>query len=95
MSTLHLINKSPLGNPALGECLKVCNTDDAILLLEDGVYAALNTQEISNEFTVYAVKDDCFARGLIPEKLNPAAQLIDYNRFVDLSCEFKNCLNWS
>lgn len=95
MSTLHLINKSPLSNPALSECLKVCSPADAILLLEDGVYAALNTQEISSELRVYAIEDDCSARGLTPEKLNPVAQLIDYDRFVDLSCEFKNCLNWS
>jgi len=95
MPTLHLINKSPLSNPALGECLKVCGSGDAIILLEDGVYAALNTQKISNELTVYAIEDDCSARGLTPEKINPAAQLIDYDRFVDLSCEFHNCLNWS
>ena len=42
---LHTVNKSPQ-NPALKTCLRVAAKDSAILLIEDGVYAALEGTEL-------------------------------------------------
>ena len=41
MSTLHTVNKSPFGNGTLLSCLNHCKPGDAVLLIEDGVYGAL------------------------------------------------------
>jgi len=38
---LHLINKSPFERTALDSCLRLAKPGSSILLIEDGVYAAL------------------------------------------------------
>lgn len=40
--TLHTVNKSAFGSDALASCLRVARFGDAILLLEDGVYSAVD-----------------------------------------------------
>lgn len=42
LSTLHTVNKSAFGSEALASCLRVARSGDAILLLEDGVYNAVD-----------------------------------------------------
>ena len=39
---LHIVNKSPLDRPSLDTCLATAQPGGAILLIEDGVYAATN-----------------------------------------------------
>jgi tRNA 2-thiouridine synthesizing protein B len=58
MATLHLVNKAA----ALQSCLRVAAADDVILLLEDGVYAAVG--EHAPERTTHALEVDVTARGL-------------------------------
>ncbi len=41
-STLHTVNKSPFSSEALASCLRVVWPGDAILLMEDGVYCAVD-----------------------------------------------------
>ena len=43
LSTLHTVNKSAFGSDALAACMRVARSGDAIVLLEDGVYNALDT----------------------------------------------------
>ncbi len=40
--TLHTVNKSAFSSDALTSCLRVARSGDAILLLEDGVYNAVD-----------------------------------------------------
>lgn len=40
--TLHTVNKSAFGSDALASCRRVARPGDAILLLEDGVYNAVD-----------------------------------------------------
>lgn len=87
---LHTINKSPYANSSLESCLRFLQTDDVILLLEDGVYAAssdtsksnLIESALNNNHAVYAIQADIKARGI--DKLIEGVQLADYNVFVKL-----------
>lgn len=101
MSTLHTINKSPYAHNALSSCLKVCATNDGILLLEDGVFGALisapGAQElqilIKHGANVFALVNDIKARGL-EEKVAPDIKLIDYNTFVQLTLDHRCVQSW-
>lgn len=58
MPALHLVNRAS----ALAACLSVAADDDAVLLLEDGVYAA--AAGTSPERPLHALEPDVRARGL-------------------------------
>ncbi|NOX09420.1 MAG: sulfurtransferase complex subunit TusB, partial [Gammaproteobacteria bacterium] len=86
---LHTVNKSPFSNGALESCLRFLAADDVILLLEDGVNAAVSgttkadliEQALANH-EVYAIAADCKARSL--NKLIDGVKLVDYDQFVAL-----------
>ncbi len=48
---LHLVNKSPFERNALDSCLRVAKPGASIMLLEDGVYAALAAAANSEKVT--------------------------------------------
>ncbi len=81
--------------PAL---LRLVTPDDAILLLQDGVTAAVQDSESlalllkSNAF-LCALKEDIIARGLI-DKISSEIKVVDYNYFVKLTTEHHPCLTW-
>ncbi len=86
---LHTINKSPFASNTLESCLRFVQKDDVILLLEDGVYAALARTSKSHMIetavkthAVYAIRADIKARAV--ETLINGVQLADYNDFVRL-----------
>lgn len=87
---LHTVNKSPFENDTLASCLAHASKGSTILLIEDGVYAAMrNTamadmlQKAMNDFTIYALEADLKARG-IRDKVMEGIELVDYSGFVDL-----------
>lgn len=94
---LHTVNKSPLQHGALGSCLQFIGNDDALVLLEDGVYAAITGVDCGLErlsCKVYAVAADVEARGLGP-RLYDGVTVISYEAFVDLCTGFNSVKNWS
>lgn len=101
MSTLHTINKSPFSHATLASCLQVCGKQDGILLLEDGVFGALNSAPCAEELSaiinsgvkVYALAGDVNARGL-QEKLRKDVVVTDYNGFVQLSIAHNCVQSW-
>ena len=101
MSTLHTINKSPFTHTTLASCVQVCGNADGILLLEDGVFGAINSAPCAEELSaiielgtkVYVLSGDVKARG-IQEKLRSDIQQIDYNGFVQLSIEHNCVQSW-
>lgn len=101
MSTLHTINKSPFSHTTLASCLQVCGQQDGILLLEDGVFGALNSSPCAEELSaviatgvkIYALSDDVNARGLL-EKLRSDVLMTDYNGFVQLSIKHNCVQSW-
>jgi len=91
---LHTVNKSPR-NSTLQSCLRVAAKDSAILLIEDGVYAALAGTELEGlgDHKVYALTADVKARGLL-DKLSTQIILVDYAGFVALVEQYDCVQSW-
>lgn len=96
---LHTINKSPFQHTSLEDCLRFVQAGDTVLLLEDGVYAAIDgtnrTHLISEALArceVCALDADIAARGL--DHLVPGVTLIDYDGFVALVENHKTQQAW-
>lgn len=97
-SILHTVNKSPFTHSTLLDCLNRLGDNDTILLLEDGVYAALATHSYADKMqslkVVYAMEHDILARGLQSEQLLSHIQLIDDVKFVTLSTQHSLVHSW-
>jgi tRNA 2-thiouridine synthesizing protein B len=98
---LHLVNKSPFERTTLQSCLRLAKKDSAVLLIEDGVYAALEGTAVSDEIagrmsdlTFYALGPDIAARGLSETPLIDGVQVVDYGGFVDLVAEHDATQSW-
>ncbi len=97
---LHIVNKSPLERSSLDTCLATAQPGAALLLIEDGVYAATNGNAAVGKLTqamgqlrVYALKSDLEARGMADRVLQ-GVNLVDYGGFVDLVTEHHTCQSW-
>lgn len=92
---LHMISTSPYSNDNFIRCLEICAKGDAIVLLEDGVYAALNRAQYKhkNGVKIYALQTDIQARGL-SQQLAPSIIPINYERLVDLTVTHTPIQNW-
>ena len=91
MSTLNQINKSPFEKNCLESCLRLANSNSSILLIEDGVYAALENTSKSNlikdrqqDLEFYVLGNDLDARGLTEIVIIDGIKRLDYGGFVDL-----------
>ncbi len=97
---LHIINKSPFQTSTLATCLRMAQGGDALLLIEDAVYAATagsaceaSVLSACAALKVYALQPDMDARGVTP-KLLPGIALVDYAGFVDLAVEHNTSHSW-
>lgn len=100
MSTLHIVSSSPFQTRALQSALKVVLKGDAILLIENGVYAAVDGPEMTQMFAgatdilmVYALEEDLNARAL--PSLGKHVIKASYTDFVLLVCQHHNSVSWS
>ena len=91
---LHTVNKSPFERTALAACLRYARDGDAILLYEDGVYAArkasATTADIAaaaKRFRLFVLGPDLDARGVRPDQVIDGVRIVDYGGFVDLVAE--------
>ena len=101
MAILHTVNRSAYQDGSLISCLKVAAPDCAVLLLEDGAYAACATGKIAHligdapvQIQVYALDADLQARGIINTEMLERVQVVDYAGFVRLACEYDKVLAW-
>ena len=94
---LHTVNKT-------GECLERClgmlSQGDAVLLIEDGVYAAKDNMDnqqtweaIPAKVSCYALVDDLAARG-ISDKMLTQITPADWTLFVSLTTEYDKVISW-
>jgi tRNA 2-thiouridine synthesizing protein B len=97
---LHTVNKSPFEHQALEACLKFARQGSAVLLIEDGVYAAARdtavakcVQEALKRVSIYALKPDVEARGM-QNRVMDGVRLVDYGGFVDLVAEHNAVQSW-
>ena len=91
MSDLYTVNKSPFERNSLESCLKFSVPGAAILLIEDGVYGAVDGAATSDQVKaalvdkkVYALGPDLKARALQEDRVIDGVEIIDYTGFVDL-----------
>ena len=98
---LHLINKSPFERNALDSCLRLAADDHAVLLFEDAVVAALDGSEHTerikqamSRLSVYVLGPDLAARGLPQERVIDGMEVVDYERFVALTCAHESTQSW-
>lgn len=104
---LHTVNKSPFDSNTLRDCLRVITASDALLLIENGVYAAIaprqdkdqqHLTEIKNLAAIgtrfYVLKADLVARGIQEKTLSPWFETSDDQGFVDLVVEASAVQSW-
>ena len=101
MSVLHIVNKSPYDRNSLETCLRLALPGSAILLIEDGVYAARKPSSAADKLlqalenhSLYALQAGLQARGLAAESLVDGVQLVDYDGFVKLTTEYDKTQSW-
>mgnify|MGYP001605349180 CR=1 FL=1 len=97
---LHIINKSPFQTSTLDTCLRMAQPGSALLLIEDGIYAATSgsatearMREACAKLKVYALGPDLEARGVVG-KLLDGVTLVDYGGFVDLVETYDTSHSW-
>ncbi|MGA7983035.1 MAG: sulfurtransferase complex subunit TusB [Chromatiaceae bacterium] len=101
MSILHTVNKSPFERNSLESCLKFAQSGNAVLLIEDGVYAALTGTAAEGQMKaaldnlkVYVLGPDLAARGFKEERVIEGVKVVDYSGFVDLAAENDKVQAW-
>ena len=98
---LHTVNKSPYEKSSLRTCLRLAKPGSAILLIEDGVYAAMQGTSWSDKIRratethrVYVLGPDLRARGLNERDIIGGVEVIGYDGFVDLAVEQDKVQSW-
>lgn len=87
MTMLHLVNKSPFDGSSLNTATSIMKPDDALLLIEDGVYGAIKNSTSAAKLegkNVSVLGPDLAARGLAEDKLVDGVKIVDYAGFVDM-----------
>ncbi|MBE0620393.1 MAG: sulfurtransferase complex subunit TusB [Burkholderiales bacterium] len=97
---LHIVNKSPLERNTLDSCLAAAQPGAAVLLIEDGVYAATRGNAAEGKLRaalarleIYVLAPDLEARGMA-QVLSDGVKPVDYAGFVDLVAKNRNCQSW-
>lgn len=97
MSILHVVNKSPYERNSLDTCVGFVQDGDAVLLIEDGVYAAVKGGKAAAKLAgldVAVLGPDLAARGITADKLIDGLKVVDYADFVDLSVAKDKVQSW-
>jgi tRNA 2-thiouridine synthesizing protein B len=97
---LHIVNKSHRQTSSLASCLRLAQDGQALLLIEDGVYAATkggaasaNLADALKRLKVYALQPDLEARGMAGALID-GVTTVDYAGFVDLVAEHSTSQSW-
>jgi tRNA 2-thiouridine synthesizing protein B len=89
---LHILTQSP-ATESFRQCLSALTKNDAILLIQDAVYAQWGKDFASSNINnIYALTADRQARGL--QGASEGIKLIDYAGFVALTLEYDKTVTW-
>ncbi|MEW8014218.1 MAG: sulfurtransferase complex subunit TusB [Candidatus Sedimenticola endophacoides] len=100
MSELHTVNKSPYEKNSFDSCIGYAQAGSAVLLFEDGVYAAMSggateaKVKAAEGVKFYALGPDMKARGLSVDRVIEGIEIVDYAGFVDLAAEHSKVVSW-
>jgi tRNA 2-thiouridine synthesizing protein B len=89
---LHIVNKTA----ALDVCRRFAQPGHAVLLIEDGVFAATRADllgDVAASLKVYALQPDLAARGMAG-RVQPGITTVDYAGFVELVATHPNNQSW-
>ena len=94
---LHTLSAAP-AEPAFDNCLRIAAPDDRILLLGNGVYAAMASSPTAgllseSPATFFALAQDVAAAGLAG-KIADGIDVVDFDGFVALTETCERQLNW-
>lgn len=87
---LHIISKSLFRSQSVASALPVIASEDAVLLLGDGVYSAGHPL-LKNRQNLYAIDEDRLTRGLT---IAPSVCYIDYATMVKLTETHTPAVTW-
>lgn len=102
MASLHLVFTAPTAGSALADCLRACSDGDRVLLLQDGVHAAvararapsqLLREAAAGGIVLHALAADIQARGLTA-LLHPGVTVVDDTGFVALTETCPRIISW-
>jgi len=100
MSELHTVNKSPFEKSSFDSCMGHVNAGSAVLLYEDGVYAAMKGTAAAAKIAAasgvkfYVLGSDMKGRAIAADRLVEGVQVVDYAGFVDLTVEHAKVVAW-
>ncbi len=101
MAMLHTVNKSPFEKNSLDSCMRLAKAGSSVLLIEDGVVAAMKGTKHSNavadamtDVSFYVLGPDLKARGLSENNVVDGIKVVDYSGFVDLATEHESVQAW-
>ena len=100
MSELHTVNKSPFEKSSFDSCMGHVQAGSAVLLYEDGVYAAMKGTATAAKIAAasgvkfYALGPDLKGRAIAADRLVEGVQVVDYAGFVDLTVEHAKVVAW-
>ena len=97
---LHIVNKSPTERSALASCLAHALPGHAVLLIEDGVYAATRGCAAAErlkasmpDIRFYVLAPDLDARAMANACME-GVEKVDYRGFVDLVAKHPRVQSW-
>src|SRR5512141_1318322 len=97
---LHIVNKSPTERSSLASCLAHALPGHAVLLIEDGVYAATRGTPAAERIAaldpgieVYVLGPDVNARAM-GRSLLERVKSVDYRGFVELVTRHPRVQSW-
>jgi tRNA 2-thiouridine synthesizing protein B len=98
---LHTVNKSPFEKNSLQTCLRLSSPGSHILLIEDGVYAALKGCAVAAEVSaalqdrsVSVLGPDLEARGISGDAIVEGIGVVGYDGFVQLAADSGKVQSW-
>lgn len=87
--TLHILSQPP-SHCAYKSCLEHLAEKDTLILINDGVYALQTPHLHTKSRNIFALEHDVAARGIDAN----TQQLINYDTFVELSCQHNPIQSW-
>ena len=101
MTILHTVNKSPFETSSLRTCLAYAMGGATLLLIEDGVYAAMRGTAVEADLSgaleriaICALGPDLSARGLDGDAVVDGVRVVGYDDFVDLAVSHDKVQAW-
>jgi tRNA 2-thiouridine synthesizing protein B len=100
MPVLHIVNRSPNECSTLAACVSRLGTGDALLLIEQAVYAALSgtsgaeALRAASGAKIYVLGPHLEVRGLFGRPVAEGITEVDFHGFVELTVTYPTSVSW-